>query len=173
MRRTDVGADTGGCDWQRAPAHSSMPAPAGRRVEHLAQPRGIGDREPRLSWKLPADAARQLAYRVRTDTDGDSSWLDGEQSVLVPWPFAPLGSRQRVGWQVQVRTDRGDSNWSEAVALETGLLDPEDWTAIWVRPPEDEPTAPGYRPAYELRGAVAVGGQVAPTRLSTTAHRPD
>src|SRR5919112_1468747 len=170
MRRTDVGADTGGCDRQRAPGHSSMTAPTGLRVEHLDQPLGIGDREPRLSWKLPADAARQLAYRIRTDTDADSGWLDGEQSVLVPWPFAPLGSRHRVGVQVQGRTDRGDSNWSGAVALETGLLDPEDWTAIWVRPPEDEPTAPGCRPAYELRGAVAVGGQVARARLYATAY---
>ena len=26
------------------------------RVEHLDRPSGIGDREPRLSWRLPAEA---------------------------------------------------------------------------------------------------------------------
>lgn len=147
-----------------------MTAPDGLRVEHLDHPLGIGDREPRLSWRLPADATRQLAHRIRTDTGDDSGWVEGDQNVLVAWPFTPLAARQRVSWQVRVRTDRGESDWSTACGLETGLLGADDWTATWIRPAEDAPAPPGRRPAFELRGVVLLGEPVQRARLYATAH---
>ena len=86
------------------------------------------------------------------------------------WPFAPLASRQRVATQVRVRTDRGVSDWTEPLDLETGLLEPDGWTATWIRPAEDAPAAPGRRPAFELRGVVRVAAPVERARLYATAH---
>ena len=53
----------------------------------------------------------------------------GADSVLVPWPFAPLGSAERVTVRVAVRTDLGESPWSEPLTVETGLLSAADWAA--------------------------------------------
>lgn len=150
-------------------AGPTVTGPTGLRVEHLDRPLGLGDRAPRLSWRLPAGTARQLAYRVRTEND-DSGWIAGDRSVLAPWPLAPLGSRQRVAWSVRVRTDRGESGWSAPAVLETGLLEPGDWTATWIRPAEDEIAPPGHRPVYALRGEVTVTRPVNRARLYATAH---
>ena len=34
------------------------------RVDHLVGPLGIGEQPPRVSWKLPAGASVQHAYRI-------------------------------------------------------------------------------------------------------------
>ena len=171
-------------------------APAGLRAEHLGQPFGIGERRPRLSWLLPAGAAGQSAYRLRASGGGgervpgadrgpgggivgggdrggsDSGWIDGADSVLVPWPFAPLGSAQHITVRVAVRTDLGESSWSEPLTVETGLLDASDWVAGWIAPAEDDVPPPGRRPAHQLRGSVTLrpGVPVASARLYATAH---
>jgi hypothetical protein len=122
-------------------------------VEHLDRPLDIGDREPRLSWRLPADVRRQLAYRLRT-ADGDSGWVNSAASVLVPWPFAPLGARQRSEVRVPVRTDRGEERLvrtrrapgSNAITVllsdgwyrgHVGLLRSADHTAFLAQPHVD------------------------------------
>jgi alpha-L-rhamnosidase len=124
-------------------------APARLRAEHLDQAFGIGERRPRLSWLLPSGSAVQVAYRLAADS-GDTGWVSSSGSVLVSWPFAPLGSAERVTVRVAVRTDLGESRWSEALQVETGLLDAADWEGIasWVAPVEDEAVLPaGQRPA--------------------------
>ena len=145
-------------------------APSDLRVEHLDTAFGIGDRQPRLSWLLPEGVPRQRAHRIRTEGGADTGWVAGDRSVLVPWPFAPLTSGEQVTWQVQVRTERGESDWSPPCTLEAGLLDPGNWTARWVHPAEDEVAAPGRRPAYELRGTLALPRPVVRARLYATAH---
>ena len=147
-------------------------APARLRAEHLDQAFGIGERRPRLSWLLPSGSAVQVAYRLAGDC-GDTGWVSRADSVLVPWPFPPLGSAERVTVRVAVRTDLGESPWSEALQVETGLLDAADWDGVasWVAPVEDEVVSPaGQRPAYELRGLVTVDRPVARARLYATAQ---
>ena len=88
------------------------------------------------------------------------------EQVLVPWPFAPLGSRERA--TVRVRVASGDrwSDWSEPAEVETGLLGINDWTAVFVSPRE----AGGLdSPAPLTRGMFIVNGEVAQARLYTTA----
>jgi alpha-L-rhamnosidase len=36
------------------------------------------------------------------------------------------------------------------------LLEPGDWTAVWIEPPEDRTSPPGQRPAHLLRGRFRV-----------------
>lgn len=86
------------------------------RVEHRDDALGIGERRPRLSWQLPApDAGRQHAYRLRLD-DELSPWVDSDGTLLQPWPFDPLHSGEQHEIAVQMRTDMGDSEFSEPVS---------------------------------------------------------
>ncbi|GAA2695716.1 family 78 glycoside hydrolase catalytic domain [Actinoplanes palleronii] len=140
------------------------------RVEHLEEAFGIGERSPRLSWRLPPGADAQSAFRVRTTDGQDTGWLPGTDHVLVAWPFAALGPAQRVTWQVRVRTSLGESPWSEPCAVETGLLSPADWSARWIRPAEDSVAPAGQRPGHELRGEIVCAGPVGSARLYATAH---
>jgi alpha-L-rhamnosidase len=149
------------------------PAAPGRpRAEHLDDPLGIGERRPRLSWLLPAAATAQYACRLATADGADTGWVPGGDSVLVPWPFAPLGSCERVTVRVAVRTDLGESPFSEPLTVEAGLLSAADWVSSWVAPFEDDVPSAGQRPAHELRGHVSVtaGRAVARARLYATAH---
>jgi alpha-L-rhamnosidase len=158
-----------------APApHTPAPpaAPARLRAEHLDHPLGIGERRPRLSWLLPALATEQFGYRLATEDGGDTGWVPGQDSVLVPWPFAPLGSAERSTVRVAVRTDLGMSSFSAPLTVEAGLLSTADWVSSWVAPFEEDVAPAGQRPAYELRGrvSVAAGRPVARARLYATAH---
>ncbi|MFJ8794352.1 family 78 glycoside hydrolase catalytic domain [Streptomyces sp. NPDC102462] len=147
-----------------------MNRPTHLRVEHLDDPLGLGESAPRLSWRLPSHTTAQQAYRVRLDTDEDTGWVSSADSVLVAWPFAPVEAQRRVRWQVRVRTDAGESAWSEWAAFETGLLHPADWTARWIRPAEGIVAPAGQRPAYELNTTVHMGKPVSRARLNATAH---
>jgi alpha-L-rhamnosidase len=153
---------------------AEAPRPTHLRAEHLVIPLGIGTARPRLSWWLPDGAARQEACQVRAATDagthGDTGWVASEQSVLAPWGGPPLHSGQRVTWQVRVRTDQGESDWSETAWVEAGLLEPGDWTAQWVSPAEPDRAPAGQRPAMLLRGEFDLPGPVTRARLYATAH---
>jgi alpha-L-rhamnosidase len=147
-----------------------LTAPDGLRAEHLGEPLGLGERRPRLSWRLPAGIAAQQAYRIRLESGADTGWTDGGDSVLVAWPFAPLTSWQRVTWRVRALTDRGESGWSRPSAFETGLLEVADWTASWICPAEAAVPPVPSRPAYQLRGTFGIARPVARARLYATAH---
>ncbi|MFD6951431.1 alpha-L-rhamnosidase [Nocardiopsis sp. TSRI0078] len=143
-------------------------------AEHHRTALGIGESSPRLSWTVrqaPPDW-RQEAYEIEV-CDGGRSWtsgrVDSPESVLVPWPGAPLASRERRS--VRVRVWGGGlaepSPWSPALEVETGLLEPADWWATMVGPGdglgEDE------RPVL-LRGGFALPAPPRSARLYVTAH---
>jgi alpha-L-rhamnosidase len=140
------------------------------RVEHLDQPIGIGDRRPRLSWQLPADAREQVAYELRLSDGPTTGRVESPENVLVPWPSADLGSRERRQVRVRVWTDRGETPWSEPTTVEAGLLAPADWASSWVAPAQDGLHRPGFRPAHLVRGGVRIDRPVAAARLYLTAH---
>lgn len=145
-------------------------APAALRVEHLDTPLGIDAAAPRLSWRPPDGVTTQRAYRLRSDNGWDTGWVESERTLLVPYAGPPLGSAHRVSWQVRVRTDDGESPWSERSWFETGLLRPEDWTAEWIEPGRDPDGRPGERAAALLRVAFEVQRPVVAARLYATAH---
>lgn len=120
--------------------------PYGLRVEHLDEPLGIHVTSPRLSWRLPPGSDHQIGYRVRTDNGWDTGRVDSDASILISYDGPLLRSRQRVGWQVKVWTDLGESDWSHAASFELGLLHPQDWRASWIRPAEEH-GRPGGRSA--------------------------
>jgi len=107
-------------------------------IEHHRSPFGIRDPTPRISWRFTGDVKDwiQTAYELEISRPSISASpeiykVECEDSVLVPWPSAPLTSRERAN--VRVRSfggvDARPTEWSEAVELEVGLLEREDWSA--------------------------------------------
>src|SRR4051794_18540949 len=95
-------------------------APVALRFEHRTDDGpvlGIGTASPRLSWVVPeADAAfAQDAYEVevrRAGRDPAVARVASAEQVLVPWPAAPLHSREGAEVRVRVGGDRAWSDWS-------------------------------------------------------------
>ncbi len=144
--------------------------PVNIRFEHHPTGFGIGRSAPRISWQLANDesAFEQTAYEVELAgvRGGGPVRVESNAQVLVPWPFAPLGSRERATVRVRVGSGGRWSDWSEVAEVEAGLLDPSDWTAGFVTPTKVGGLG---SPVPLVRGEFAVRGPVARARLYTTA----
>jgi alpha-L-rhamnosidase len=137
-------------------------------VEHHREPLGIGEAAPRLSWVTTTDQRDWVQTAYELEVDGVAVRVDSAESVLVPWPAAPLTSRARRTVRVRVWGPDGEvSGWSSEVVLEAGLLDPRDWTAAPVRPvlPAD-----AEEPVALLRRGFELPAPVVSARLYATAH---
>ncbi len=126
------------------------------RCEHLANPLGIDDVRPRLSWKLVAAredvrGKSQSAYHVLVaskrsllDQNQGDLWDSGQvasdQSHLVPYKGKPLPSRSDCWWKVRVWDEDGDATaWSPVAHWSMGLLDQKAWLdAKWIGLSEKE-----------------------------------
>ncbi|MBN1291618.1 MAG: hypothetical protein JXB48_07240, partial [Candidatus Latescibacteria bacterium] len=112
------------------------------RCEYRANPLGIDERQPRLSW-IPVSDLRgqtQTAYEIIVASDenkinqnnGDL-WSTGKvnsnQTINVVYMGKELDSGQRSFWKVRI-WDQDDtvSDWSDMAWWEMALLNPEDWT---------------------------------------------
>jgi alpha-L-rhamnosidase len=103
--------------------------PVDLRTERLADPLGLDDESPRLSWKLAADPGlrglQQAAWRVKVETEtGDPlwepAWSEGPEQEAA-YAGTSLRSRQRCIWRVQVRDGEGRSSaWSEPAPAPAG-----------------------------------------------------
>ena len=149
--------------------------PTSPTIEHHREPLGIGEATPRLSWKTTATPGwRQAAYEIefrRANGVETSGRIESADSVLVPWPFASLNSRD--GGDARVRVwgaDDAPSDWSDATAFETGLLNPGDWLARPVGPTwNEDPDSDERRPPL-VRRAFDPSGEPVSARLYVSAH---
>jgi alpha-L-rhamnosidase len=157
-------------------SEASETAVADVHFEHARDAVGIGTPSPRLSWIVttPAEAWYQAAYAIEARApDGErreeSGRIESDQSVLVPWPFAPLSSRERRLVRVMVwGIDGVPSAWSAPYPVEAGLLDADDWSARFVAPAWDEDIS-SAQPGPLLRRDFQVRTNVASARLYVTA----
>ncbi|MEF2277336.1 glycoside hydrolase family 78 protein [Deinococcus sp. YIM 134068] len=154
-----------------------LPTISDLRFEHHRETLGIGETAPRLSWITGTAALgwRQAAYEIeRSGQGGEGGETTGRvasaESVLVPWPFAPLTSRERAMVRVRVWGEDGSaSEWSEPATAEVGLLTLEDWTARFVAPIRDEDLSKP-QPAPLLRREFDVKAGMVRARLYVTAQ---
>ncbi len=120
------------------------------RCEHLVDPLGIDDSQPRLSWKLVSQektqrGQRQSAYRLLVASDRslldqdrgdlwDSGRVASDRSLLVPYAGASLRSRVRCWWKVCVWDEHGRASpWSAPAFWSMGLLTADAWKgAKWI-----------------------------------------
>ena len=143
------------------------------RAEYRREADGLGTPTPRLSWWVESSEGSQVwaeFERVGTDGDRARTRLDGDQQVLVEWPFEPLASRSRVEVRARVALSTGTvTSWSEPLIIETALLERSDWVVPLLVP---SPTAPqeGPRHAWNLRAEFDLDDKPARARLYATAQ---
>ncbi len=145
------------------------------RFEHHRDALGIGERAPRLSWIIESAPAGwvQAAYRVEVDRgDGIRDFeVSSPDQVLVPWPDAPLVSRESA--RVRVSTADAAGRWSAPgpwADVEAGLLDAEDWVAGPIGAIRNEnPMTDTRRPSL-VRTDFTVRPGLVRARLYATAH---
>lgn len=134
----------------------TVPVVVGLRAEYGRTV--VGVRRPRLSWRTWTESTGwyQAAYEVEIDGQ-TTGWIDDDDSVFRAWPSNPLGARDVGVVRVRVRGADGiESDWSEPLHVEVGLLEDADWSARWITSPvasaPDEPS-PGvrFRRRFELR----------------------
>src|SRR5438876_11446054 len=116
------------------------------RFEHHCDALGVGEARPRLSWIVATSTTgwRQTGYEIEAYGVDErlreqTGRVESDQSVLVPWPFASLSSRECASVRVRVwNVDGQPSAWSILYAVEAGLLSASDWTARFVTPDWEE-----------------------------------
>lgn len=134
-----------------APAASLKPVDL--RCEYHTNPVAIGTTLPRFSWRMEPSvpAARDLvqtAYELEVWPEPKHEgtiplWNSGKvasaRANQIAYAGKPLGSRTRATWRVRVWGHEGEpSDWSEPATFGIGLLEPEDWQALWISAPRDD-----------------------------------
>jgi len=126
----------------------SVPVLSKPAFEHHHNGIGVESSNPRISWRFltvdgpdSAPAWTQCGYDLDIRADGDANSttykVDGNRSVLVPWPAPALESRQSATVRVRCTgTSAGlaaeTTKWSEWATVETSLLDRNDWDAAFI-----------------------------------------
>lgn len=135
-----------------------MPSPVHLRTEYTENPLGLDTKRPRFLWWMqhPEPDQAQTAYQIivadspeslnRDSGLWDSGKVVSDNSVHVEYAGPALASSRRYYWKVRVwdRQDRAGA-WSEPAWFETALLEPSDFTASWIRGPQDIPECCGFQ----------------------------
>ncbi|MFG2091529.1 MULTISPECIES: family 78 glycoside hydrolase catalytic domain [unclassified Spirillospora] len=174
--------------------------PYGLRCEHLAEPLGVDEHAPLLSWRLssPRRGDAPARHRVRVWTvpapgagagspeSGAPVWDTGEVSdpaaVSVRYAGAPLSPRTRYRWEIAVTAEDGATAAARSW-FETGMLRPPAWRASWIThdtgdldvvdAPEEGELAladHGLQPAVRLRRTFETPAAPVRARLYVTAR---
>ncbi|HWS90515.1 MAG TPA: family 78 glycoside hydrolase catalytic domain [Pyrinomonadaceae bacterium] len=137
-----------------APSVPVVAQPASLTLKQLetdaaAQPLGIDERAPRLSWALVSGrrGVSQTAYRVLVASKPELAregradvWDSGQVASSDPWVVyagPALKSRTRYYWTARAwATDGLASGWARPTWFETALLDAGEWKGRWIAGPE-------------------------------------
>ena len=148
-------------------------------VERRVDPVGMDAPQPRLSWKLPDGAARnveQVAYRIRVATSAerlaapdcwDSGEVQSDRSLDVAYAGTPLEPSTEYFWTVETLDNHGRRAVSAPARWRTGLLRPENWRAKWIT------VNPATLEEYDLHGAEWVEVEEGGTILFSFDSAPD
>lgn len=126
------------------------------RCENLYNPLGIDNTAPRLSWKIRSsnNGTEQSAYQILVagspeglTLEESALWNSGKtesaNSILIPYNGRKLNSGVVVWWKVRVWDEAGNaSEWSEPASFSVGLLDADDWQALYIACDTDYREAP-------------------------------
>ncbi|KAH7327002.1 glycoside hydrolase family 78 protein [Rhexocercosporidium sp. MPI-PUGE-AT-0058] len=149
--------------------------------EHHESALGIGQSAPRISWKALGDEKnwKQSSYELKISVKSDKSndevpqtfKVDSSASVLVPWPCAPLKSRESATVQVRVTGPKKSkpTEWSVPSIVEAGFLERQDWKSQVIAAPQTLSTSNSLRPAL-FRKDFNLSKTIRSARLYITAY---
>ena len=85
---------------------------------------------PRLTWTVESDEPGWLQAGADLTDGAATVSVEGRDSVLVAWPFAPLAAGEAREVSVRARSTGGaETAWSSPVRVEAGFLAPDEWVA--------------------------------------------
>lgn len=107
---------------------------------------GLDVEHPRFGWQISSDKRNvmQKAYRIvvastmdRLSKDEGDVWDSGIVATdSSQWIALPKDLRIRAGkeyfWKVMVKTNKGETAWSQAAKWSTGLLTDDNWRGYWI-----------------------------------------
>jgi alpha-L-rhamnosidase len=141
------------------------------RAEYQDDAFGIGTATPRLSWRVenaaPAWHADHYELSIERESGAESVIVHSSEQLFVPWPFAPLASRERVRLRVRLGDGASWSEPSEPLAIEAGLLEQSDWVQDLISPATIGGLSDG---APLLFGEAELAADPVSARLYLTAH---
>ncbi len=146
-------------------------------VDHKINPVGIGNKQPRFSWKIRGNGNNilQTAYLLRVASDEKFSsivWQSGKietsESILQTYKGPELRSGQRYFWEVKIWDNKGtESKWSQPAHWEMGLLSTSEWKAKWI---EINTDTLRYSPASLFRKDFQLTRSISSARVYVTSH---
>ena len=165
------------------PIHARQLTAEQLRIEYRDNPVGMDEAQPRFSWIIQSDLnnIEQVAYQVQVamaesdfDTTEHLTWDTGKvesgQSIQKKYNGPQLEPRTRYFWRVRIWDNHNrTSDWSDAAYWETGLLNPDNWHALWIEPDIEEDIS-GSPPAPMLRREFRLDGSIERARAYVTAH---
>jgi alpha-L-rhamnosidase len=92
--------------------------------EHLVNPLGIDNPQPRFSWKCRTESVKRFRLQIRDLWD---TGLFQPNRMPVAYDGPPLKKQTVYYWRVGTEDD-----WSNWATFETGFFSLQDWEAHWV-----------------------------------------
>ncbi len=141
----------------------SSSLPVSLKTDHLENPIGIDNPNPRLAWRIEdnREGARQSAYRVIVGTDSlkvvngegevwDSGKINSDRQ-LVTYEGKDLTPFTRYYWKVMVWDAWQNESKSDIQSFETGMMDISNWQGNWISDGRDIHylPAPYFRKKFE------------------------
>ncbi|RNC65863.1 alpha-L-rhamnosidase [Proteiniphilum sp. X52] len=148
---------------------ASSPLPVGLKTDHLENPIGIDNPNPRLTWRIEdnREGARQSAYRVIVGTDSlkvlngeggiwDSGKMNSDRQ-LVTYAGNSLAPFTKYYWKVMVWDAWQNESKSDIRCFETGMMDISNWQGNWISDGRDihHASAPWFRKKFETGKEIA------------------
>lgn len=160
-------------------------SPEELRTQYSQNPIGLDEQSPGLSWKLVSDdrGAGQKAYRILVASDiekliegetdiWDSGIVKSAEQVQIQYEGPKLKSAKRYYWTVSVwDSENRQSDYAESVFFETGLLNKNDWKAVWISAKSNHSAIPvneeilEVNPAPHFRKSFTAKNPIASARL--------
>lgn len=143
------------------------------RTDHLVNPIGVDNPNPRLSWKITADTKgfKQRAYQIIVDTDSmhvvnnigetwDSGAINSDEQ-LIAYKGEELLPYTKYFWKVIVYDETEKSTSSSISSFETGLMGEQNWQGNWISDGRNI----DYKPASYFRKKFEVQKEIESARV--------
>ncbi|ORY63457.1 extracellular glycosyl hydrolase family 78 protein [Pseudomassariella vexata] len=146
--------------------------------EHHASALGIGETEPRISWRFDGNAPNwtQSGYSIEVSRGAKAEPelfdFNSSDSVLVPWPTVSLASAEAATIRIRAygAGDSPPTDWSDAFTVETGLLNEEVWEGAMMIAADKETEKDAPHQPVLLRKEFPVEEGIGSVRLYITSY---